>query len=29
LQAALDRCTEFVEANVGKAGSEEFPFCRT
>ena len=29
LQAALDRCTEFVEANVQKAGSEEFPFYKS
>jgi lysophospholipid acyltransferase (LPLAT)-like uncharacterized protein len=26
LQAALDRCREFAEANVHKAGSREFPF---
>jgi len=26
LQAALDRCREFAEANVEKAGSAEFPF---
>lgn len=26
LQATLDRCREFAEANVEKAGSEEFPF---
>jgi len=26
LQAVLDRCEEFAEANVMKAGSEEFPF---
>jgi lysophospholipid acyltransferase (LPLAT)-like uncharacterized protein len=26
LQASLDRCREFAEANVQKAGSEEFPF---
>jgi len=28
LQAALDRCEEFAEANVRKAGSGEFPFFR-
>lgn len=28
LQAALDRCEEFAEANVRKAGSKEFPFFR-
>jgi lysophospholipid acyltransferase (LPLAT)-like uncharacterized protein len=28
LQASLDRCVEFAEANVQKAGSEEFPFIR-
>jgi len=28
LQAALDRCREFVEANVEKAGSAEFPFLQ-
>jgi lysophospholipid acyltransferase (LPLAT)-like uncharacterized protein len=28
LQAALDRCEQFVEANVQKAGSEQFPFFR-
>jgi lysophospholipid acyltransferase (LPLAT)-like uncharacterized protein len=28
LQAALDRCREFAEENVGKAGSEEFPWFR-
>ena len=27
LQAGLDRCREFAEANIGKAGSAEFPFC--
>jgi len=26
LQAALDRCREFAEANVHKVGSQEFPF---
>jgi lysophospholipid acyltransferase (LPLAT)-like uncharacterized protein len=26
LQAVLDRCEEFAEANVKKAGREEFPF---
>lgn len=26
LQATLDRCEQFAEANVSKAGSEEFPF---
>jgi lysophospholipid acyltransferase (LPLAT)-like uncharacterized protein len=26
LQTTLDRCREFAEANVHKAGSEEFPF---
>lgn len=26
LQATLDRCREFAEANLEKAGSEEFPF---
>jgi len=26
LQATLDRCREFAEANVEKAGSAEFPF---
>ena len=28
LQASLDRCREFAEANVYKAGSPEFPFFR-
>jgi lysophospholipid acyltransferase (LPLAT)-like uncharacterized protein len=28
LQASLDRCVEFAEANVKKAGGEEFPFFR-
>jgi len=28
LQAALDRCREFAEANIGKAGNEEFPWFR-
>ncbi len=28
LQAALDRCREFAEANVSKVGSEEFPVFR-
>jgi lysophospholipid acyltransferase (LPLAT)-like uncharacterized protein len=28
LQASLDRCVHFAEANVKKAGSEEFPFFR-
>jgi lysophospholipid acyltransferase (LPLAT)-like uncharacterized protein len=26
LQASLDRCRDFAEANVQKAGSAEFPF---
>jgi lysophospholipid acyltransferase (LPLAT)-like uncharacterized protein len=29
LQAGLDRCREFAEANIGKAGSSEFPFVRS
>jgi hypothetical protein len=28
LQATLDRVCEFSEANVGKAGSEEFPYYK-
>jgi lysophospholipid acyltransferase (LPLAT)-like uncharacterized protein len=28
LQAALDRCREFAEANVEKVGSEDFPWFR-
>ena len=28
LQAALDRVREFAEANIHKAGSPEFPFCK-
>ena len=28
LQAALDRCREFAEANVGKVGTAEFPWFR-
>jgi lysophospholipid acyltransferase (LPLAT)-like uncharacterized protein len=29
LQASLDRCEEFAEANVKKAGRDEFPFHKT
>jgi lysophospholipid acyltransferase (LPLAT)-like uncharacterized protein len=29
LQAALDRCVEFAEANVDKVGTAEFPYCET
>ena len=29
LQAALDRVREFAEANIGKAGTAEFPFARS
>jgi lysophospholipid acyltransferase (LPLAT)-like uncharacterized protein len=28
LQATLDRCEEFAEANVEKAGTDEYPFFR-
>jgi len=28
LQAALDRCVEFAEANIGKVGNAEFPYYR-
>ena len=28
LQATLDRVCEFAEANVGKTGTTEFPYCR-